>query len=53
MIPLLGWWNTWHRSVRRAKEFPETQGLYCRAAAIAQMNYLCYFAQLKAGKVIS
>lgn len=39
----LGWFNAWRDMVRRAKANGNAEG-YCRAAALAQSQYVMYSA---------
>lgn len=38
------WWHHWRRHVAKAKENPAEQNGYCRAAMIAQAEYVCSLA---------
>lgn len=43
--PMALWYLAWRQHIRDAKAHPEQLWGYCRAAAIAQTQYLCYMAQ--------
>lgn len=44
MAPHVLWYQTWRNHIRTAKQIPEQMDGYCRAAMIAQSEYLMYLA---------
>lgn len=40
----IAWWNAWRSHIKNAKAYPDQAGGYCRAAMIAQMEYVMYSA---------
>ena len=42
LAPSIIWYQAWRDHIRSAKQFPAQARGYCRAAMIAQCEYLCY-----------
>lgn len=42
--PHILWYQKWRQHIRCAKSNPSAQEGYCRAACIAQMEYVCNLA---------